>query len=70
MYQRARKFRDLNSINNMEYVDEQIEAYLIAINALALLDPRDAWILVSLPLHQGEEVGAATLFCNATTHDL
>ena len=46
MYQRARKLLDLVGDSAMfeKLAETVIEAYLISINALALLDPKNAWL--------------------------
>ena len=49
MYQRARKLHDLivrtpSLLSSLAH--EELEAYLIAMNALSLVDEKNAWILV------------------------
>ena len=49
MYQRARKLHELivrTPSLFLTLANEELEAYLIAINALSLVDEKDAWILV------------------------
>ncbi|KAF8266642.1 nucleoporin Nup120/160-domain-containing protein [Lactarius quietus] len=52
MYQRARKLAALsNAIDTTQYfalVEQQLEALIISSNALALLDQKDAWIVLPL----------------------
>lgn len=52
MYQRARKLAALsNAIDSTQYfplVEQQLEALIISSNALALLDQKDAWIVLPL----------------------
>jgi nuclear pore complex protein Nup160 len=50
MYQRARKLAALNDFNDsaqyFSLAEQQLEALVISSNALALLDQKDAWILL------------------------
>ena len=52
MYQRARKLAALsNAIDPTQYfslVEQQLEALIISSNALALLDQKDAWVVLPL----------------------
>ena len=52
MYQRARKLAALsNAIDQTQYfplVEQQLEALIISSNALALLDQKDAWVVLPL----------------------
>jgi len=52
MYQRARKLASLsNSLDPAQYfalAEQQLEALVISSNALALLDQKDAWIVLPL----------------------
>ena len=52
MYQRARKLATLsNAIDSTQYfalAEQQLEALIISSNALALLDQKDAWIVLPL----------------------
>ena len=52
MYQRARKLAALcNAIDPAQYfalAEQQVEALIISSNALALLDQKDAWIVLPL----------------------
>lgn len=49
MYQRARKYDELICDNPrllMEYAPEELEAYTVAMNSLALVDLKNAWFLM------------------------
>jgi hypothetical protein len=50
MYQRARKLAELSSLPSemVELAEMQREAYVVALNALALLDEKNAWFVVQL----------------------
>jgi hypothetical protein len=66
MYQRARKLHDL--INDpstlVTLAEEQLEAYLVAMNALSLLDRKSAWVSMPASLRTGHEVGHCLLVRN------
>jgi len=51
MYQRARKFQEnaIQSTDVIALMEEQLEAYLLAINSLSLLDTRCAWVITQAP---------------------
>jgi nuclear pore complex protein Nup160 len=51
MYQRARKFQEntAQSTDVIALMEEQLEAYLLAINSLSLLAPKFAWIVIQAP---------------------
>lgn len=51
MYQRARKFKEntAQSIDVITLMEEQLEAYLLAINSLSLLATKCAWIVIQTP---------------------
>ncbi|GLB33440.1 putative nucleoporin Nup120/160 [Lyophyllum shimeji] len=51
MYQRARKLQDLihDPTSFASLAEEQLEAYLVAINALSLVEPKNAWVLLPMP---------------------
>lgn len=51
MYQRARKIQEnaAQSIDVIALMEEQLEAYLLAINSLSLLDTKCAWIVTQAP---------------------
>lgn len=48
MYQRARKLRDVitDSTSFVSLAEDQLEALSVAINALHLVDEKNAWILM------------------------
>lgn len=49
MYQCARKLHDIVTTSSAllaELADEELEAYMIAMNSLSLVDPKNAWILI------------------------
>jgi nuclear pore complex protein Nup160 len=49
MYQRARRIRAIigkSSAGLNELASDELEAYMIAINALSLVDLKNAWIVV------------------------
>lgn len=52
MYQRARKLAVLNNTNEpaqyFPLAEQQLEALAVSSNALALLDQKDAWIILSI----------------------
>lgn len=51
MYQRARKFKEntAQSTDVITLMEEQLEAYLLAINSLSLLAAKCAWIVIQTP---------------------
>src|ERR1700733_15367140 len=55
MYQRARKLHDLiNDPSSLVVLaEEQLEAYLVAMNALSLLDRKSAWVSMPPSLRTG-----------------
>ncbi|KNZ75687.1 Nuclear pore complex protein [Termitomyces sp. J132] len=57
MYQRARRLQDLITEPALfaSLAEEQLEAYSLAINALSLVDSRNAWILLPLSSDQIHE---------------
>ena len=61
MYQRARKLHDLSGDSSLilPLAEEQLEAYLIAINALTLLDRNSAWVVLPIAKDVGTEVSIA-----------
>lgn len=68
MYQRARKIQDLIHDPQMfsSLVEEQLEAYSVAVNALSLVDPQNAWILLPITPESVHEVGdylVCVLYC-------
>ncbi|KAG6378387.1 hypothetical protein JVT61DRAFT_12642 [Boletus reticuloceps] len=51
MYQRARKLQEVSSkpADVISLMEDQLESYLLAINSLALLEQKNAWVVVQLP---------------------
>jgi hypothetical protein len=51
MYQRARKLQEntAHSPDVITLMEEQLEAYLLAINSLSLLGTKCAWIVIQIP---------------------
>lgn len=63
MYQRARKLGIVINNNPEQFVDlaeMQLEAYLVSINALSLIDPKSAWFVLSISADSGNEVRVPT----------
>ena len=61
MYQRARKLASLSSSNPEQFLslgELQLEAYIISINALSLVDPKSAWIVLPYTADVSNEVWA------------
>ena len=59
MYQRARKLASLSNSSPQQFVtlaELQLEAYLVSINALSLVDPKSAWIILPFTAEPGNEV--------------
>jgi nuclear pore complex protein Nup160 len=58
MYQRARKLHDLigDPSQLLALAEEQLEAYVVAMNSLALLDRPNAWIVMHVAVENGREV--------------
>jgi hypothetical protein len=63
MYQRAKKLQDLINDPTLfaSLAEEQLEAYLVAINALSLVDQKNAWVLLPMPADQAHEVCSISL---------
>jgi len=63
MYQRARKLHDLMGEPALFFslVEDQLEAYMVAINALSLVDQKNAWIILPVSLDNVHEVCVAML---------
>ncbi|KAH9943007.1 uncharacterized protein BXZ73DRAFT_87453 [Epithele typhae] len=58
MYQRARKFAVATSADTLafiEFAELQLEAYVVAMNALALVDPKNQWITLPITGENGHE---------------
>jgi nuclear pore complex protein Nup160 len=51
MYQRGRRLAEVATLqaDMMVIAEEQRQAYVIALNALGLLDEKNAWFVVHLP---------------------
>lgn len=60
MYQRARKLASLigDSENSISLVEAQLEAYAVSMSALALIDQRNAWIVIPVTAETGHAVSA------------
>jgi hypothetical protein len=58
MYQRARKLHDLigDPTQLLPLAEQQLEAYIVAMNSLALLDRPNAWIVIPITVENGSEV--------------
>lgn len=58
MYQRARKIHDLigEPAHLLTLAEEQLEAYMVAMNSLALLDRPNAWVVMPVAADDGREV--------------
>ena len=64
MYQRARKLAALSSINPAEFIslaEMQLEAYVVSMNALSLVTPKSAWIILPFTPDSNNEVSACLL---------
>jgi len=57
MYQRVRKLQDLidDPTQLLALAEEQLEAYIVAMNSLALLDRPNAWIVMPISVENGRE---------------
>ena len=64
MYQRARKLHDLigDPSQLLALAEEQLEAYIVAMNSLALLDRPNAWIVMPVAVGNGREVRKSVSF--------
>ena len=59
MYQRARKLANIINSQPEQFVnlaELQLEAYLVSINALSLIDPQSAWFVLPISAESGNEV--------------
>jgi hypothetical protein len=68
MYQHAQNLHELVMSSPSVVIDlgpEELEAYLLAMNCLSLIDSKDAWIL--MPADVGQSVCS---FCPASQLDL
>jgi nuclear pore complex protein Nup160 len=63
MYQRARKLHGLFGDPSLviPLAEEQLEAYMVSINSLSLLDQKNAWIVMPVSTENGHEVGVPLL---------
>ena len=74
MYQRARKLGGIISTigsNVAQWVglaELQLEALLVSMNALSLIDPKSAWFVLPISAENGNEVSACC--CGAHVGDL
>lgn len=61
MYQRARKLANVIGSNPDQFIslaEQQLEAFVVSINALSLIDPKSAWFVLPLSAETGNEVSA------------
>lgn len=58
MYQRGRKLHNLipGSTDVAALAEEELEAYMVALNSLALIDRDSAWFSMPLVTESGQEV--------------
>jgi nuclear pore complex protein Nup160 len=58
MYQRAQKLQDLITDPSLMVPlgEEQLEAFLVAMNSLSLLDEKNAWIVMPISSDSGHAV--------------
>lgn len=65
MYQRARKLHDLISdpAQLLALAEEELEAYMVAMNSLALLDRQNAWIVIPAAAENNGEVSNLASYC-------
>ena len=63
MYQRARKLAALmgDPATFIELAELQLEAYVVAMNSLALVDVKNQWITLPITVESGHEVGRLLL---------
>lgn len=64
MYQRARKLHDLigDPAELLSLAEEELEAYMVAMNSLALVDRQNAWIVIPATGENTGEVSDSVLF--------
>jgi len=65
MYQRARKYDDLFGDNPqllVQYAEEELEAYMITMNSLSLVDSKNAWFLMRWSANDVEQVRCRCLY--------
>lgn len=61
MYQRARKLAQQVDDSPDQFIrlgEQQLEAYIVSINALSLLDQKSAWMVLPISVETGNEVCA------------
>lgn len=61
MYQRARKLAQAAEARPdqfMKLAEQQLEAYVVSINALSLIDQKSAWIVLPISAESNREVSA------------
>ena len=58
MYQRARKLAAImgDASSFVELAELQLEAHAVAMNSLALVDPKSQWITLPINVESGHEV--------------
>lgn len=64
MYQHGQRLADIVDLRGPDYVDamaRQAKSYLAAINALSLVDQRNAWIQYVIPSGEGSRVSYCPL---------
>lgn len=63
MYQRARKLAAVmgDASAFAELAELQLEAYVVAMNSLALVDPKSQWITLPITAETGHEVSKKCL---------
>jgi hypothetical protein len=64
MYQRARKVQELiyDPETFSSLAEEQLEAYSVAMNALSLVDHKNAWMLLPITPDSVHEVGGYLVY--------
>lgn len=64
MYQRARKLATLigDPVNFINLAELQLEAYVVSMNALALIDQKNASIVMPVTAETGHEVSGSHQF--------
>lgn len=69
MYQRARKLHDFtgNLSQVLVLAEEQLESYVVAMNALSLLDHANAWIVMPITSDDGRDVSYSSSYVLKTT---
>lgn len=69
MYQRARKLHDFtgNLSQVLVLAEEQLESYVVAMNALSLLDHANAWIVMPITSDDGRDVSYSSSYVLKST---